>query len=154
MTNAAIKDPPKKLKSPDMKLKEHVTFDWRAEVDHGVTIDDLLDPVFWSDVSGHCFQGKFNRVEITWKDGSQWAELLVVGYGPTWAKMVKLNYVVLNTPEGIKTVGGKDYEIKWSGPHSKFRIIRLADGEVIRDGFENKELAEVDLKEYVASLKG
>lgn len=111
--------------------------EWDVVVSADTTLDDLLNPIFWSHVSGSTFNGDINYCDVHWEDKSQLAKLYVKQYTGSAAKMELLQY--WNFDKSAKLDLPEDYDIKWTGPSTKFRVIRKKDNQVIRDGFASKE---------------
>jgi hypothetical protein len=40
----------------------------------------------------------------------------------------------------------------WSGPHTKYRVLRLSDKAVVKDGFATKEEAALWLTEHKKAI--
>lgn len=145
--------PTKKIKQMDLKPRDQVTFDYRAMVEPNVTLNDILDPVFWSDVSGQSFNGVMNSIEVVWKDKSQIVDLVVLDYGKAHARVFIKNHYVLNTGAEVVTIDNRAYVLQY-GDESKWRVVRKVDSEVLETGLETKELALAALDEYIKSSKG
>lgn len=117
--------------------------------------EDLLKPECWAHVAQLLRPGY--RIEVLAEDGSYFAELLVVSAGRLWAKVAVLRKIDLTEAVGEAPAQGADtvMSIMWSGPHSKFRVIRQnASGgkDVMRDGFETREEASVWMAEHIKAL--
>ena len=92
----------------------------------------------------------FDRIEAIVEDGSAFYDLLVVSVGRTEARVALLNKADLSSvPQGV--LSESEYIIGWSGPHTKHRVKR--GNEVIKDGFESRELAEQWLKNHLQAQK-
>jgi hypothetical protein len=120
--------------------------EWDVTVEVGTTIEDLLNPIFWSHAAGSTFNGQNNLVTVYWDDKSQIAELYVRHYDHAGAKMHLLSHVIFDAPE--TDVDLDDYKVSFAGPVKKFKVSRVADGIVIRDGIPSKAEALEFIKEY------
>jgi hypothetical protein len=120
--------------------------EWDVTVDAETTVEDLLNPIFWSHAAGSTFNGQNNLVTVYWDDKSQLAELYVQSYSHTGAKMQLLSHYVFDDVALEKNDG--EYKISFAGPVKKFKISRDIDGVVIKDGIQTKSEAIKFLEEY------
>jgi hypothetical protein len=120
--------------------------EWDVVVPAETTVEDLLNPIFWSHVAGSTFHGDMNFVLVHWEDRSQLAELYVRQYYSTSAKMELLKHYEFDKSD-VLIVPDK-YEVKWTGPHTKFRITRKEDNQIIQDGFGLRD----DAVKFIGSL--
>lgn len=138
---------PKSLTVQRMPSRAPATrIEWDVTVDVETSVDDLKNPMFWSHVSGATFHGPNNIVNVYWEDKSQLAVLYVRYYDQTSAKMEVLEHYVFDKASTI--VSPDKYEVKWSGPNTKFKVIRLADGQTIKEGISSKEDAAEFIKNH------
>jgi hypothetical protein len=120
--------------------------EWDVTVDVDTTIEDLLNPIFWSHASGSTFNGQNNLITVYWDDKSQIAELYVRHYDHASAKMQLLSHVVFDAPD--VDVATDDYKVSFAGPVKKFKVSRVVDGIVIKEGIPSKADALEFIKEY------
>lgn len=99
---------------------------------------DLLDPKYWVHVSRMLRGG--DKIEILAETNEWYAEAIVLDSGAYGAKIAYVVGPIRLTNEAEIDVP-EDYEIKWSGPHTKFRVIRKSDNKMLRDQFTSKEEA-------------
>lgn len=122
----------------------------------GVQVDDTLAPGYWAGVAGKLGFG--DHVEVLPKNGAYHAELVVLDVGKTWAKMGLLRSVlfnkkantaqVVNTAETpVEKSAGGTY-VKWSSPHTKFRVHDEKTKEVLKDGFMTSDAAKAWAEAY------
>jgi hypothetical protein len=118
-------------------LAEQKRQEWVVDAEEGTTIADLLEPGYWGHVSAQ-FQ-PYDHVEVRLETGEWLAELLVMGVGRNWAKVYLVTkhelQPVEDTPPAIK------HKVEWKGPHRKHAVIRVADSEVVQEGFSEKSEA-------------
>jgi hypothetical protein len=121
---------------------------WFVEVNAGVTVADLLHPPFWS----HCANKLKNLavISVMPADESYYCELLVRDVGRLYAVVSVLNFVQLATDLSVPVDAA--YEIKWRGPVAKYGVLRLADKEIVRDGFVDKAEAQTWLTEHLKAF--
>lgn len=129
----------------DASYKRNV---WNVILPYEVPFDDVLLPGFWSHVAMKL--RVMDRIEIYREDGTEFAELLVTLTDRVSAKVIVLNRVSL-THEAPVSVD-PEYQIGWAGPHHKFRVVRIADKEVIHTGFASQEAAHQWLMDYTKVL--
>lgn len=124
----------------------------------GVTVDDLLEPGYWSAIAGRLGFG--DRMEVLPKNGAYHAELVVLDKGATWAKMGLLRSTLFNKKANTtqvvnpvetpveKSAGGT--YVKWSSPHTKYRVHDEKTKEVLKDGFVTAEAAKIWAEAFAA----
>lgn len=148
-----------KLQPPRLRAAEFERTIYTATPEHGTVFEDMLKPQYWANVAYKFKPG--DRIEITAENGDWFAELMVVAAARLWAKVAVLRYVELAEAKltegqaasdlvGLDPVD--DYEVKWSGPSVKWRVLRKADNHPLRDGFQTKDEAENWLKDYVKAV--
>lgn len=122
----------------------------------GVSVDDLMEPGYWSAVAGKLGFG--DHMEVLPKNGAYQVELIVLDVGKTWAKMGLLRSTmfnkkanttqVANTPDTpVEKSAGGTY-VKWSSPHTKFRVHDEKTKEVLKDGFLTADAAKAWAEAY------
>ena len=132
---------PKRLHSSRCALGEERRNIWYITPDGDTSYQDLFNPEYWGFVSAK-FR-TYDRIEVIPDDDSYFAELIVLSAGRSLVEVAELRKVAL--PErGVARVN-MEYDAKWSGPHSKWRIFRKSDGAVIKDGFETQEMARTEI---------
>lgn len=129
----------------NLDIAEQKVVSYHHTLPAGVPLDAVMDPAYWSHVSSKLRPGY--RIEVFAEDGSVWAMLLVLSAGKVEAKVHVLQQVDTSGVEAI--VETLDYEVKWRGPAKLFGVIRLSDGEVIKDMMQTKEEANTYLANYV-----
>lgn len=140
-----------KLTQDRFKLAESVRMTHVITPHHGTTVDQLLDPAYWTHVSAKMHAG--DHIEAVAEDGSWFAELFVVRAERNWAKVALLRKVdLVATSVEVNPADFEEFYVKWSGPVSKFRVHRKKDKEVLRDGFESADTANAWLTEHRKAL--
>jgi hypothetical protein len=125
--------------------------EWDVTVDPDTKIDDLLEPGFWAHVAGATFNGSNNLVNVYWEDKSQIAFLYVRYYDSVSAKMELLDHKVFGSK--VELTAPDKYEVKWTGPNTKHRVVRLSDGQTLKENISSKEDAALFIKEYESRNK-
>ena len=115
--------------------------EWDVTVLRETTLEDILRPEYWANVSGNTFfHHEHNIVSVYWEDDAQFAQLFVRQSGANFAIMEVLNHWNFDEKNEINQ---KDlYDVKWTGPSTKFRIIRISDNQIMKDGFKTVLEAE------------
>lgn len=141
----------KKLNAPRFKEASYERTVYVATPEAGVTLDEIQKPEFWSHVAAKL--KPYDMIEARAEDGSYWAQLLVINCNHLSAHVALLQSCDLNVGEPDQDdAAGSDYEVKWGGPHAKHRVQRKSDGEVLKDGFANKQAATKYLTEHLRAL--
>ncbi len=132
-------------------LAEQYRMVFRANIPAGVSLDRVMEPDYFKHVASQVKPGY--RIEAMPADGAWFAELLVRKTSKEEVHSWLLLSVDLNAQVEAAQAIGMDataYEVKFGGAH-KWRVIRLADKEVIHHG----EPTEADAKAWLANyLKG
>ena len=103
----------------------------------GTSLKDMLAPRYWAHVARELKPGF--RIEVVPEDMTWLGELYVYRVGPGYAIMKVLNaWDFEPADEEEMMLQDDDYEVRWGNPTTKFRIIRTADGNVMKDGFADK----------------
>lgn len=128
-----------------MHLAEHSRQDWVVNVEAGTTVEDILEPAYWSHIASS--MEPFDRIDARMETGEWLLELIVVECGRNWArvhlaKKHELQAVVAEAPPALK------HRVEWKGPQHKHVVIRLADNEVIQSGFSDKAAAQQWLAQH------
>ena len=133
----------------EFRQTEHELQRWLVYVDPKATDKQLQDPKFWSNVA------YLLRVpaELTiWAEDGSWKKWATVHAADrNWAK-VTVDYTFdYDTP--FTKVDDPDMKYEWAGPHHKFRVVRIADGEVLSKDHQTKEQAAEWIRSHRAALQ-
>lgn len=119
-------------------VEEGARQDFVVTAEIGTTIEQVMKPEFWANTAGKF--NLFDHVEVRCEDGSWVADFLVLGAGRNWARLhLKAEYK-LSTSEAALTVTPK-HTVKFRGPHLKWSVIRVSDGQPVMDKLENEAAA-------------
>lgn len=116
----------------------------------GAALDDVLDPAYWAHVAKSLRPG--DHIEILAEDGTWWAMLLVRYTGRTEAAVAKLSHVEFGEPSDDLVSDSDTHSIAYGNYHTKFRVVRKSDKEVVKDGFDTKEAAKRWLDGHMKAL--
>lgn len=122
--------------------REQMVRVYHYSVPAGQTLDTLQEPDYWSHVTRFMKPGY--RIEALSEDGSWWANLIVRSVGRVEAVVSVLQYEALE--EARDMAAGKEFNIRWGNPKTGFRIFRISSGEVVNEGFQTREAAEIWVK--------
>jgi hypothetical protein len=114
----------------------------------GTPLEHVLRPEYWANIKklhAGC------RVFVYAEDEAWCAELIVRKVGQGYAKVQVLHKHVLEQPTADpKLLDG--YDIQYRGPIVKHRIVRLKDGNVLKQSLDSFEEAQAWLRDYKRML--
>lgn len=128
---------PKTIPPSRMTVAEYERKIYRISVPDGVVLEDCLKPPFWAHTADNL--RPLDQVEVHPDDGSWFATLLVRSAERMSAQVAVLSYIEFDASDDLSLAA--DLAVKWRGPHSKWAVIRVSDGEVLTDKFENQDIA-------------
>jgi hypothetical protein len=141
------------LKEKSFGLTEYMRVSYTVNLEAGIMPEDLLKPSFWSNVS---YKLKpLDLVEVRAEDGSYYGQLLVRDRGRSWAKVEYLPGfpMLFKDITEVPAMVVDEYSIVWKGPQYKFRVMRISDNHVMKDGFTDKEAARKWVIEHMKALE-
>lgn len=148
------KEPRKIMPVQEIRMfqRESKVRDFLFIVDAATEPEDCVDPAFWAHVARY-FE-EYTELTVYNEDWSWRAHFVVQERGANWAKVQPLGETIrfgqfAPTGAGFVLPG---YEIKHAGSFAKWRVLRTADKQVIRDKFTTKADAEAWLVEYAKSI--
>ena len=111
----------------------------------GTKLSDIMAPAYYRHVASQ-FKS-MDRIEVMPDDGAWYAELMVLYVSKMEVRVAKLSHVKLDTvkPEEVED---ETHEVKWRGPSAKWGVVHKKTGDVVKDGFANKEEAAAYLSEH------
>lgn len=133
-----------------MSHAEFVRQDWVATAEEGTTIEDVLNPNYWSNMSAQ--MKPYDRIEVRVDTGEWLLELLVMNTDRNWASVVVLHQHDLQ-PEDAAADVPNDFEPKFRGPMHKWCVMRKADKEVLESKLESKLAAEEWIRRYEQTIR-
>lgn len=134
--------------------------DFRAFVEAGTTLEDVLQPEFWSMVAGEITRaGTMPHIEVIADDMTFYAQLLVLHSGVTYAKPICILHVDLvergETVEDLERIeeASESHKIVYKGPALKYCIVDR-NGNMVSGGDRKKTKIEAQqfLKDHLISL--
>jgi hypothetical protein len=127
----------------------YVNNNWTITVETGVTLENILEPEFLSNMASQMHP--YDRICVRTDDGDWYAELLILSCGRTWVKAIKLMEIQL-TPVDVVPLdaeGADKYRIMNRGPHLQFCVIRKVDGATIKEQLPSRLTAQNWLQEFL-----
>lgn len=137
-----------KLLPNQIELAEYVRSIYVVSPTPDTSFEEVLAPSSWAHIAQKIKIG--SRIEVMPEDGSYFAELLVQDVGAQWLKLVVLRHVEITPAE--KVVEDEIFKIQWAGPNAKYRVLRIADLENMKDGFVTKTQASDWIREHKKAL--
>ena len=125
-------------------LAEALRRDWVVNAEAGTTVQDVLEPVYWSHNASDFTI--YDHIEVRLETGEWILDLIVIAVGRNWAKVHLVNKIELAS-EDDSPVATK-HKVEWKGPQHKWAVIRLADNEMISKGHGDKNEAALWLTNY------
>lgn len=145
---------PAKLTPARLKAAEFDRTIWRARLENGADLSDIIHPEYWAHVSRQFKPGDI--IEVIPDDNTSFTVLYVLAASSNWAKVLELSHKnFLGDDEEQESDAGSDeldFEVKWGGNTDRFRVIRKSDGEVVHSGSPTKADAEKWLTDYKIAL--
>lgn len=122
-----------------MRLAEYERQDWVANIEYGLTPEDIMVPGFWAHMASQL--KPYDHIEARSDDGLWIAYLIVTGCDRTWARVACDRLTKLSTKDVAETQAAIQHKVEWKGPQHKFTVIRVADAVALKTGFTTKEEA-------------
>ena len=136
-----------------MQLAEQWRQDWVVNAEEGTTVDDVLNPVYWSSVAAQ-FQ-VFDQIDVRLETGEWILKLIVMKVERTRA------IVYLAERHDLKELKDPDvphdrpseFEIAWRGIQRKFCVKRIADDTYVQEHLLTKEAAQTWLDSHEKAMQ-
>lgn len=123
-----------KLLTQRMRQADFDRVIWSITPEQGTTLDEILNPVYWSHVAKNL--KPFARIEVLPEDKTWFAELIVVSAGDKDAIVKVLQKIDLVA--NASPVESDKYFSKFGGA-AKWRVFRKEDNEVMASGLTKDE---------------
>lgn len=135
----------RKLPEAGFRLANYVNNDWSVVPDDGTPFDDLLVPVYWTNVARKLKPGDIIKVHAP--DATYYAELYVRSAERLAASVVVLNKMDFTVTDAAQSQSD-DMFVKHRNHRAGWGVIRASDKSVMKDGFPTREMAEEWLRDY------
>jgi hypothetical protein len=132
-------------------LAEHKRNEWHAVIPEGTDYEAVFDPGFWSHVAGKMRPG--DKVTVINDQMTFHAELIVKNAARLWAQVVEISRTELASMSPPDVVSDYQVDVKWAGPHDKFRVERVRGGkkDILASGMD-KDAAEKWKAEHLKTI--
>jgi hypothetical protein len=112
---------------------------------YGILLKDVMEDAYWSNVAAKLKVGSV--IEVMPEGLTYYARLIVIDCGPTFAKVKALEFVDLTNAAELPAQAelatevpvGEKFKAERAG--DSFRVKRVADNEVMKDGFRSMAAA-------------
>lgn len=124
-----------------------------AYAERGTTKEDLLDPEYWKMVAPQLNPN--DRIEVYCEAQEFFGIFIVMQRGQNAAIVRNLEWYDLTKGRQATMPTGdpsQDYEVKWGNMHTKWRVLRVSDGAVIKDQCPDELTAEREKADYIKAL--
>lgn len=128
-----------------MALAEHWRQDWCVNAESGTTMEDIVSTTYFSHMAE--LLKPYDHIEVRSEDGAWIANLIVIRSDRNWAHVKMMAFIDIIEGAEEKTVSKKN-TVEFKGPHHKWSVIRLQDGEKIKTGCGSREEANTWLDEH------
>ncbi|WP_375408511.1 hypothetical protein [uncultured Methylobacterium sp.] len=135
----------RQMTSPRFKLAEHARNVHRCNLEVGTTVDELLNPTFFVNVAGTVRAGDI--IECLWDDYSRFLQLMVRKADRISVVVAPFGGADLERVERDETeeAPAEDYRHEFAGAQEQWRVIRVADGQVIKAGLASEAAAKREI---------
>lgn len=128
---------------------------WSATLSEAQTLEDALEPTFWSAQAEHMMGhdkrgGRLDIIEVRKPDSGLYAELIVEEIGKGYVKVRPLR---LSEPQPTKAISDSSpFETRWNVGNKCHEVVRKADKQVMRGGFQSKAGAADWIAEHMKAM--
>lgn len=136
---------PPKINQSEFRLAEHVSLNYVARPNYGVTLEQVMEEAYWGHVATLLKAGY--TIECMPEGLTWYAKLIVVDATPVSAKVKLLQFVDLADPVQLPQQSPMlerlelgAFEITREG--AWWRVVRTSDKEVMRKGFRSIKAAQ------------
>lgn len=137
--------------------KEQMCMTYQIYPEDGVTVEDVVDPAYWANVTRLLRPN--SRIEVLFQgEDPRWLDLLVVDLGDLWAKVkILANVSLLEAQQEALGLKLKDatanHKVKYRGGVQKWVVERIKDKAILAEGLNSETDALKWERDYSASLK-
>lgn len=117
----------------------------------GHTIENVMDPGYWAGVAADRKLRINDVFEVRCEDFSWGGDFIIVDVSNRWAKLRLIREV--DYGEAPRAVDADStLKVEFKGPHRKWSVLRKADNEYLRDGFEKRQDAELWARGHLTAM--
>ncbi len=141
----------RKLHVSHFQVAEFARQAWHVIPVSADTIEDTLRPEYWAHI---CARVSINdKIEAIWDDGTKYVEYKVLNKGDSWLKVAIINQADFAENSGAEPEAeAAKHEVKWGGPHLKWMVVRISDGQRLTTDHASRDSAERWLVEHKKAL--
>ena len=150
---------PRQITDARFNLAEHANNTWRARLEKGTTLEDLRTPEFYRLLSAKVRAG--DLIHCAWEDGSGFVILYVRAIasgalvvhpvaGGLFRDQDDEEVAPLPSP-GIDEQDG--VRVEWAGDQDLWRVVRVADGTIIKSGLGEQREARRQRTVYLQTAR-
>lgn len=147
MAEAVKEKPIRKALGHHMQLADVVCAVHVLTPEPGTTLEEILRPEYWANVASRLnvnrpddFKHVPDVIRVCPADSSWYAELLVVNAGALAARVVLKEHIEIAKIAAAAVKVPTGYKIEHRGKGG-WRVTRVSDGAVLKDGFESEAAA-------------
>ena len=119
---------PLSLNASRFGLAEHKRNVWHAVLPEGEDYANVFNPAYWAHVAAKMRAG--DEIIVINDEMTLRAHLVVKNAARMFAQVVEVSKVDLSIQAtSSEVVAEYHVEVKWAGPHDKFRVERIRDGK-------------------------
>ena len=121
-------------------------------IPEGDTLEDCQKPEYWAHVASKLRAG--DEIRVVNDQSSLYARFYVLEAGNIWAKVAVIESAVLSASVPASVGDGVKIEVKFAGPHHRWRVTRLMGGnrEILQANFETEDTAKAWAADYVKTI--
>lgn len=130
-------------------LAESKRNDWVVDLPVDVTLEEAMEPSYWAHVAEQ--MQPLDHIELRAEDGSWIGFLIVRMCEKNYAKVALDRIVKLEVSMEVPAESVK-HKVEWKGPHHKFVVVRIADSQMLQNGFATRDLAIGWMKDHEKTM--
>lgn len=129
-----------------MQLAEYQRNDWVVTAEQGTVPEDLINPAYFAHMAAQL--KPYDHIEVRIDDNSWLAALVVLEVDRNWARVKITSFTSLVEGDDNIERASKAHSVEFKGPHFKWSVIRLSDGDKIKTGCSSRAEANAWLTEF------
>lgn len=128
-----------------MQLAEYQRADWVVTAEEGTTCDDLRNPAYFAHMAEKI--KPYDHIEVRIDDNSTLTYLIVLETARNWARVHILSHFSLVDDNAVQGASQTN-SVEFKGPHHKWSVIRLSDGEKLKTGCASRAEADAWMRDH------
>lgn len=131
----------------------YINSEWTADIVHAHTLDDILKPDYWANVTSTQPIKAGDEIKAWAEDGSWLARLFVRDKADKWAKVALLNHHKFDLADQDVERATAEYVTLYRGRIQKHCVVRIKDNAIIKEGFGSDAEARIAMAEHVKAMR-